>query len=185
MKIPHKNIPNIITVFRIVLIPIYLLLFYSNKENRILLAGLTYILAGISDILDGQIARKYNLVSKLGSVLDPFADKLMTFAVLISFTTARLIPVWIIIAIGIKEFLMILGGATLYLFKGNKVLPANKYGKIATLSFYAATLSIVFNVSEIISTTLFLVTVVLNIAAFINYLFIYLSIRNNEEIVDK
>lgn len=175
------NIPNILTLLRIILVPIYLLVFFSNLKNRVLLAGLIFILAGISDVLDGYIARKYDLITKLGSVLDPFADKMMTFAVLISFTWAKLIPSWILIALGIKEMLMISGGAILYLFKGNQVLPSNKYGKIATTSFYAATLSIVFRLPEMISKVLFFTTVVLNILAFINYLIIYISIRKNTQ----
>ncbi|MBU5439049.1 CDP-diacylglycerol--glycerol-3-phosphate 3-phosphatidyltransferase [Tissierella sp. MSJ-40] len=173
------NIPNILTILRIFLIPVYLYFFYSSLENRILYAGIIFIIAGISDVLDGHIARKYNKITKLGSVLDPFADKMMTFAVLISFTSAKLIPSWILMAIGLKEVLMILGGFILYLFKGNQVLPANKYGKVATLSFYAATLSVVFRMPSIISKLLFFTTVILNITAFINYFIIYLSMRNN------
>src|SRR5690606_28068991 len=125
------------------------------------------------------IARKYDLTTKLGAVLDPFADKMMTFAVLISFTYAKLITPWVLIALGIKETLMILGGAVLYLFKGNQVLPSNQYGKIATLSFYAATLSIVFHLPKIFSKALFIITVILNLLAFINYFIIYLSMRDN------
>lgn len=173
------NVPNLITIFRIILIPIYLLIFFSNLSNRILWAGLIFILAGISDVLDGYIARKYELTTKLGSVLDPFADKMMTFAVLISFTLGKLIPSWILIAMGIKEILLILGGVILYLFKGNQVLPANRYGKIATISFYAATLSIIFHLPDMVSKSLFIITVILNLLAFINYLIIYLSMRNN------
>lgn len=173
------NIPNLLTIFRIILVPVYLLVFFSDVRNRILLAGLVFILAGISDVLDGYIARKYDLTTKLGTVLDPFADKMMTFAVLISFTLGNLIPVWILVAMGIKEVLMIFGGATLYLFKGKQVLPSNKYGKIATLSFYAATLSIVFKFPEMLSRGLFAITVALNLLAFINYLIIFISMRNN------
>ncbi len=181
------NIPNMLTILRILLIPVYLFFFYSSLENNILFAGIVFILAGFSDVLDGYIARKYNLISKLGVVLDPIADKLMTFAVLITFTTKGIIPSWILITIGIKELVMIFGGSILYLFKGKQVLPSNKFGKIATLSFYAATLSIVFKLPEIVSATLFIVTVILNIIALINYLIIYIGMRNNigNEIVDK
>lgn len=171
------NVPNILTLIRIILIPIYLMIFFSNMENRILYAGIIFILAGISDILDGHIARKHNLITKLGSVLDPFADKMMTFAVLISFTKAELIPSWILKALGVKEAIMILGGAILYLFKGNQVLPSNKYGKIATASFYAAALSIIFHLPQGLSKGLFLGTVVLNILAFFNYFMSYLTLR--------
>ncbi|WP_025642668.1 CDP-diacylglycerol--glycerol-3-phosphate 3-phosphatidyltransferase [Schnuerera ultunensis] len=170
------NIPNMLTILRIILVPIYLCFFYSAKENHLLYAGIVFIMAGISDVLDGYIARKYNLTTKIGAVLDPLADKLMTFAVLISFTTAQLIPAWVLLVIGVKEALMIIGGFILYLLKEKKVLPSNKYGKIATVSFYTAILSIVFKFpSPNVTKLLILTTVILNILAFINYLVIYLS----------
>lgn len=180
------NIPNMLTILRIILVPVYLLIFFSNMDNRILIAGLIFILAGISDVLDGHIARKFNLQTKLGTVLDPFADKLMTFAILISFTLSNLIPGWILIALGIKEILLIIGGAVLYFSKANHVIPSDKFGKYATILFYAATLSIVFKLSPTISQILFLVTVVFNILAFINYVSIYLRLVKNREVtVDK
>lgn len=181
------NLANIITIFRILLIPIYLFVFYSGSENYILFSGLIFILAGISDVLDGYIARKYDMITNLGSILDPFADKLMMFAILISFVSKGIIPTWILMALGLKEVIMILGGGILYLFKGKQVMPANKYGKIATVSFYAATLSVVFKLPEIISTLLFIITVIINIVAFVNYLIIYLTIRHNKapRVVDK
>ncbi|OLS02445.1 CDP-diacylglycerol--glycerol-3-phosphate 3-phosphatidyltransferase [Tissierella creatinophila] len=175
------NIPNLLTILRIFLVPIYLLIFFSDLENRFFLAGLVFILAGISDVLDGSIARKYNLITKLGIVLDPIADKMMIFAVLISYTIEKIIPSWILIAIGVKEIVMILGGGILYLYKGKQVVPSNIYGKTATVSFYAATLSIVFKISTKLSEVLFIITVILNILAFINYLKIYISKRNNIE----
>ncbi|GFN36075.1 CDP-diacylglycerol--glycerol-3-phosphate 3-phosphatidyltransferase [Tepidimicrobium xylanilyticum] len=170
------NIPNILTIFRILLVPIYLILFYSANKNRIIYGAIVFILAGISDFLDGHIARKYDLKTKLGAALDPLADKLMTFAVLISFTTEGLIPFWVLLIMGAKEGLMIIGGFMLYLLKDKKVLPSNKYGKIATFSFYVAILSIVFKFPDPnITKILILVTVVLNMLAFINYLIIFLS----------
>lgn len=169
------NIPNLLTILRITLVPIYLFAFFSNIENKLLVSGLIFLLAGITDLLDGKIARKYNLITKLGIVLDPIADKMMTFAVLISFTYGGLIPFWILIALGIKEILLILGGGILYLFKGKQVLPSNKYGKLATVSFYIAALSVVFKLGEMASLVLFLITVGLNILAFINYLILYIK----------
>jgi len=104
----------------------------------------------------------------------------MTFTILISFVTKGIIPLWILLAIGIKECMMILVGVILYLFKGKQVLPSNKYGKIATLSFYAATLSVVFKFPNMLSNLLFLITVSLNIIAFINYFIIFNSMGNNK-----
>ncbi|HHV45931.1 MAG TPA: CDP-diacylglycerol--glycerol-3-phosphate 3-phosphatidyltransferase [Tissierellia bacterium] len=170
------TIPNILTIIRIILVPLYLFVFYTLEENRILYSGIIYILAGLTDMLDGRIARKYGMVSKLGAALDPLADKLMTFAVLISFTSAQLISPWVLLIIGIKEILMILGGFIIYLFKEKRVLPSNKYGKIATASFYAAILSIVFKIpSATLVNLLILTTVTLNLLAFLNYFKIFMS----------
>lgn len=179
MKKSWINVPNALTILRILLVPIYLYIFYSGSENNVQLAGLIFILAGISDVLDGYIARKYDLGTKLGVILDPFADKLMTFTILITFATSGIIPMWILIALGIKEIVMILGGGILYLFKGRQVLPSDKFGKIATVSFYTATLSVVFGLSRFISIMLFVVTVAFNLIAFVNYLLIYIKMQDN------
>lgn len=174
------NLPNKITIMRIVLIPIYLLVFYSNMENRILIAGLIFLLAGISDLLDGYIARKYDLTTDLGAVLDPFADKLMSFAVLISFTTMKLIPPWVLIGIGFKEIFMIIGSAISLIYHKDTVVHANYYGKFATISFYIAILSIVFNVNELLSSILLIITVTMNVLAFYKYLRLFLKNRENK-----
>lgn len=178
MKKSWINLPNALTIFRIFLVPVYLYVFYAGSENNIFFAGLIFILAGLTDVADGYIARKYDLGTKLGAVLDPFADKLMIFTILVTFATSGIISMWILIALGIKEIVLIVGGGILYLFKGGQVMPSDKFGKVATASFYAATLSVVFRLPEILSSILFIVTVVLNLAAFVNYLLIYLKIRN-------
>lgn len=172
------NIPNALTVLRILLVPVYLYIFYSGSENNIFFAGLIFIFAGLTDVLDGYIARKYDLGTDLGAVLDPFADKLMAFTILITFATSGIIPMWILIALGIKEVVMVVGGGILYLFKGRQVLPSDKFGKIATISFYAATLSVIFRFPRIVSTVLFVVTVIFNLIAFVNYLSIYLKMND-------
>lgn len=176
------TIPNILTVFRIVLVPIYLYLFYSSGEERLVYAGTAFVIAGITDVLDGYIARKYNQTTDVGAVLDPLADKLMTFAVLISFTMAEMIPYWILLIIGLKEIVMIFGGLILYLFKGNKVLPSNRFGKAATIFFYASILSVMFKTHLSVIRILFSVMIILNIIAFLNYLTIYLYMRDKSGI---
>lgn len=174
------NLPNKLTVLRIILVPIYLIVFFSNLQNRLLISLLIFILAGITDALDGHIARKYNLITDLGKMLDPLADKLMMFAVLISLAASKLIPVWIIYMLIAKEIIMILGGGILYLFKGNQVVHSNVYGKLATVFFYMATFVTLINQGSNISKLMFLMTLILNIIAFINYLIIYLSVRTKE-----
>lgn len=168
------NIPNLITIFRLFLIPIFLMVFHSNLVNNILYGGLIFILAGISDVLDGYIARRYNQTTRLGTFLDPFADKLMSFAVLISFTMKDLVSMWILIPILIKEILMIIAGLTMYFRKDRRVIPSNIYGKLGTVLLYVSILSIVFHFPQGLTRLLLVATLLMNIIAFYNYLKIYL-----------
>lgn len=180
------NIPNLISVFRLFLIPLFLFVFHSEIENRILYSGIIFLIAGVSDVMDGYIARKYNLTSKIGAMLDPLADKLMSFAVLISFTMDKLIPVWILIPIIIKELFMIFGAAFLYIRCENQVIPAKTYGKLGTVFLYISIFSIVLRASRNVSYILLIVTVLINIFAFCNYMKISLvSIKNNSHFIDK
>lgn len=173
------NIPNMITVFRIFLIPVYLYFFYSKGVNKWIYTGIIFIMAGISDLLDGYIARKYKLQSKLGTLLDPLADKLFVFAILISFTHKSIIPGWILMVIGIKEVSLIIGAGILYLFTDFRVIPSDKYGKFSTVCFYVSIISIVINCPRNMSKVLFIITVLMNLLAFINYLRSFIKIRKD------
>lgn len=171
------NIPNLLTTFRIILVPIYITLFNIGGKKNLIYSSVVFILAGLTDILDGYIARKYSQETRLGAILDPLADKLMNFAVLYSLTKARLIPTWIIIVIGLKELAMVVGASLLYLFKGNTVVPANIYGKAATASFYIAVFSLILNFNQSLIKLLFSTTVVLNLIAFLNYFIIFINVN--------
>jgi len=175
------TLPNIITIFRIILIPIYLFIFFSEVENKVFILGMIFMIAGASDVLDGYIARRFNLESKLGAALDPFADKMMSFTVLITFTIIGLIPIWILIPMVVKEIVMIGGGLILYTKHGKAVIPSNKYGKVATFSLYAAVLSIILNLNMSLSVILLSITVILNLVAFYNYLNIFKKLLNDEK----
>ena len=120
------NIPNILTFFRFALIPLVIILVVQNKMIWALAA---FLIACITDLLDGFIARKYNLISKLGIWLDPLADKCMALAVLITFTFCRIVPFWVTVVILAKEVLMLLGG--FFALRNGHSTPSNKYGKIA------------------------------------------------------
>lgn len=180
-----KYVPNIITSFRFLLVPIYIGVFYLGIENSLLYATLIFALAGITDVLDGYIARKFDLVTKLGTVLDPLADKSMQLAVLITFTSKGFIPLWAIAIIGIKEVLMIIGGAILYLGKSDAAIPSDKYGKFGTILFYITIFVIAFSpngIESIVSTALIIFTVVVMIIAFINYLMMFAKLNREKKI---
>ncbi|WP_026896202.1 CDP-diacylglycerol--glycerol-3-phosphate 3-phosphatidyltransferase [Clostridiisalibacter paucivorans] len=173
------NIPNTLTIIRFFLIPVFLYVFYSNIENNVLYGTYIFLLAGVTDILDGYIARKYDLITKWGIILDPLADKLMLLVVLIGFTSKGYLPIFVILIVGIKEILMIAGGIFLYYFMDKTVIPANKFGKIATVSFYVAIFSVALKISDTVSFISVGIAITLTLIAFINYFMGFESIKNN------
>lgn len=137
------NIPNMLTVFRIFLIPIFLAVYFSSPETNLLQAVGIFLLAGATDVLDGYIARKYNQITKFGTVMDPLADKLMLITALTSFTITGIVPLFLLIIILAKELFMIIGGILTY--RKGIINPANKYGKTATFLFHVSMVTLVFN----------------------------------------
>ncbi len=128
-----KYIPNTLTILRFLLIPA--IVFYIFTNNYIL-AFVFFTISGITDVADGFIARKFNLVSNFGKLMDPLADKLTQIATLASLVFTHIIPIWILLIVLLKEFIMICGASFLY---GKDVVVYSKwYGKLATVLFYIA-----------------------------------------------
>ncbi|HZK01627.1 MAG TPA: CDP-diacylglycerol--glycerol-3-phosphate 3-phosphatidyltransferase [Anaerovoracaceae bacterium] len=171
------NLPNIITALRFALIPVFVKVFFSSMEESLLYSILIFLLAGVTDVLDGYIARKYDIVTKWGQAMDPLADKLMQLSVLVCFTIKRFIPPWVIAIYGIKELLMIFGGIFLYTKKNKMVLPANSYGKIATVVFYISILAVAFNF--IYAKFLVVTAILFALHAFIQYAIIGIKYIKN------
>lgn len=132
-------IPNILTTLRLVLVPFfaYFMLF---KEN-VAIASIIFIASGITDVVDGYIARHYNMTSRFGMVYDPFVDKLMQITAIICLVMNHTIPVWLLIFVAFKEVSMILVGGILYFKK--IVVSSNRFGKISTVIFYAGVLTLI------------------------------------------
>ena len=86
------NLPNILTIFRFFLIPLFIFAFLSSLKFNNVLAIVIFLLSGVTDVLDGYIARKYNMVTKFGKLLGPLADKLMIISVLWCLVVKKLIP---------------------------------------------------------------------------------------------
>ena len=128
-----KHVPNILTILRFLLIPV--IVFYIFTGNYIL-AFIFFTISGLTDIADGFIARKFNLVSTFGKLMDPLADKLTQIATLASLVFTDIISIWILLIVLLKEFIMICGASFLY---GKDVVVYSKwYGKLATVLFYIA-----------------------------------------------
>ncbi len=128
-----KHIPNTLTIIRFLLIPLIVLYIFTGNY---ILAFVFFTISGITDIADGFIARKFNLISNFGKLMDPLADKLTQIATLASLVFTHIIPIWILLIVLLKEFIMIVGASFLY---GKDVVVYSKwYGKLATVLFYIA-----------------------------------------------
>ena len=136
-----KNIPNILSVFRIILVPIFAYIFLGL--NNIPLACGVYILAGLTDIIDGYIARKFNFITRLGTVLDPIADKLLQLTVTASLAISGLNFMWLVFGILLlKEILMMIGGLFLYK-KKDIIVPSVWYGKVSSAYLFIVALILI------------------------------------------
>ena len=128
-----KHIPNILTVLRFLLIPFIV---YYIVVDQYLLAFIFLTISGLTDVLDGWIARKFNFITNFGKLIDPLADKLTQIAVLLVLTFKGVIPFWIILIVVVKEATMIAGASFLY---GKELVVSSKwFGKLATVLFYIA-----------------------------------------------
>lgn len=129
-----NTIPNWLCFLRIALIPVFSAMFIKGMYIP---AFITMIVAAVTDLLDGKIARKFNMVSNLGKILDPIADKLSQIAIVI----ILIVKFWdgylkyILMLFIVKELMMVLGGALL-LAKGMRPVAAEMWGKVATTVFY-------------------------------------------------
>lgn len=135
------NIPNSLTVLRIVLIPIFVLVLVVRIPYGDLLAATIFIVAAFTDSLDGYLARKYKQVTKLGIILDPIADKLLITAALISLVELSRIPGWIAIVILGREFAV--SGLRAVKAEEGIIIPASKLGKLKTVSQILAVILII------------------------------------------
>ena len=153
-KINVKNIPNYLTILRLIFIPIIFALILTEHYFP---AFICFLIANITDILDGQIARRYNFITDWGKLMDPLADKITQISTISALIIKHIIPFWILLILTIKELSMITIGFVLY--KNEIVTVHSKwYGKAATIVLFIA---IVFsllskNINELTNITIYL-----------------------------
>ena len=100
------NLPNKLTLLRIIMIPVFVVLLYLDFPFNNLVALAVFILASITDTLDGYIARKYNLITDFGKFMDPIADKLLVTAAMLVFVDWHMMPAWVVIVVVAREFIV-------------------------------------------------------------------------------
>ena len=173
-----KSIPNIISIFRILLVPLFVVLYFTDASGTKAFAVLIYVVAALSDFLDGFLARKYKATSKLGKFLDPLGDKLMLISILICITVDGIIPVWAVLAAGVKELLMAIGGYIVYRRMGSELPPSNVLGKASTVVFFVISVALMLfrNIPGHWATALISVAIVLMFIALASYINTYVSI---------
>ncbi len=126
------NLPNKLTIFRVILIPFFvvLLLFDITAYDKWIALAI-FIIASLTDFLDGHIARKYNLVTNFGKFMDPLADKLLVCSAMICLVELSRIPAWVVIVIIAREF--IISGFRLVASDNGVVIAASYWGKFKTV----------------------------------------------------
>lgn len=172
------NIPNILSLVRLGMVPVVPLLYFSGVSYANWLAAVVYGLASLTDILDGYIARRFNMITRLGRVLDPMADKLMSFTVLVCIVISGSVPVWAAVVFFTKEALMSFGALVQYK-KIADVPPSHPLGKFSTVFFFSVCFLVMVleDIAPPLAVTISIsVALALNIAAFLIYLSRYITL---------
>ena len=126
------NLPNKLTLIRMVLAPIYLALMLIEFPYHYIVALAVFAVASLTDMLDGKIARKNNLITVFGKLLDPLANKMLTTAALLAFMREGWCSIWIVMIVLTREFAV--AGVRLIATAQGIVIPANYWGKAKTVS---------------------------------------------------
>lgn len=126
------NIANKITILRIILIPIFLFVLLSSITNNLLIALVLFLVASFTDFLDGYLARKLDLVTKLGKFMDPLADKLLVISAMLAFVEIGLLPSWVAFIIVSRELIISVFRAIAA--SEGVVIAASWWGKLKTNS---------------------------------------------------
>ena len=165
------NLPNKLTIFRVILIPffiVFLLVPITPVDKWIALA--IFIIASLTDLLDGKIARKYNLVTNFGKFMDPLADKLLVCSALICLIELERIPSWMVIVIIAREF--IISGFRLVASDNGVVIAASYWGKFKTTFQRVAVCLLIADIPALYLLTRIVlwIAVILTVVSLVDYL---------------
>ena len=168
------NLPNKLTLFRVVLIPFFVFFllapYFEGYGNYIAVA--IFIVASLTDMLDGKIARKYNLVTNFGKFMDPLADKLLVCSAMICLISTGQLPAWIVIIIISREF--IISGFRLIASDNGVVIAAGWWGKVKTVVQMIMIIVLICdfggNVVAVIENVLIYAALALTVISLIDYL---------------
>ncbi|MFW6677713.1 CDP-diacylglycerol--glycerol-3-phosphate 3-phosphatidyltransferase [Lacrimispora sp. AGF001] len=167
------NLPNKLTVLRVIMIPFFVLFLLLDGGNNVTyryIAAAVFIVASFTDLLDGKIARKYNLVTNFGKFMDPLADKLLVCAGLVCFTALGQLPAWIVIVIISREF--IISGFRLVASDNGVVIAAGYWGKFKTASQMVMSVLLILNIPAlwIVTNAFIWIAAILTVVSLVDYI---------------
>jgi cardiolipin synthase len=181
------TIPNLLSLFRLVLIPVYVLIYLNAKEatDYYLAAGILAV-SCLTDMIDGQIARHFHMISSFGKILDPLADKATQFTLIICLAVKYSVLWYLVILFVIKEsFQLIAGGINLR--KGIMLKGALISGKICTTVLFLSLIIMVMipDLEVNIINIIVIINALFMMIAFINYVIAYFFLENKFQSIDK
>ncbi|MGI5946539.1 MAG: CDP-diacylglycerol--glycerol-3-phosphate 3-phosphatidyltransferase [Lachnospiraceae bacterium] len=167
------NLPNKLTVLRVILIPFFVVALMAQggtNETLRIAAAVIFIVASLTDLLDGKIARKYNLVTNFGKFMDPLADKLLVCSALICFIELGQVPAWMVIIIISREF--IISGFRLVASDNGVVIAASYWGKFKTTFQMIAIVLLIFNIPalSVVTQICLWIALILTVVSLVDYL---------------
>ena len=177
------NLPNKLTILRTIMIPVFLIFLYIPGLGMTgdVLAAAIFVLASFTDLLDGKIARKYNLVTNFGKFMDPLADKLLVCSALIALVDLDRIPAWVVIIIIAREF--IISGFRLVASDNGIVIAASYWGKFKTTFQMIMIILLILNIdypySNIVNMVIMYIALALTIISLLDYI-----IKNYKVFID-
>lgn len=168
------NLPNKLTTFRVILIPFFVFFMLAPNMTGInhYIAAAIFIVASLTDLLDGKIARKYNLVTNFGKFMDPLADKLLVCSAMICLIQAGQLAAWIVVIIIAREF--IISGFRLIASDNGVVIAASYWGKFKTTFQMLMVIVLILNIQmsffQILGVILTYVALILTVVSLIDYI---------------
>ena len=184
------NLPNKLTIFRVILIVPFIILLLGGQagwfgENTFvtdMIALAIFIIASLTDLIDGKIARIYNLITDFGKFMDPLADKLLVCSAMIALIEMNRIPSWVVIIIIAREF--IISGFRLVAVDNGIVIAAGWWGKAKTISQMIMIILLIANfggVFDILETTFIYIAVVLTVISLVDYIWKNRAVLNEQK----
>ena len=166
------NLPNKLTILRTVMIPFFILFLYTDWFHGYdkIIAAVIFIAASLTDMLDGKIARKYNLVTNFGKFMDPLADKLLVCSALICLVEMDRLAAWMVIVIIAREF--IISGFRLIASDNGVVIAASYWGKFKTTFQMIAIVLLILNIPALSMVTQIClwIALILTVVSLVDYL---------------